>query len=847
MKTNTVNRIIYVLIISLSLIIFVRPVAQAANHYTYENAERLKPLINWYDYGPEAFNQAIIQNKPIFLLLTAPSWCYWCQVYESTDYLFNSAVIEYINQNLIPIYVDADQRQDLTRQFLEGGWPSTTVLTPSGQRLYGFSGVRPVANMLENLAQAVDHVSTQGFTNQQTYQYQKVRSIIPQASQLNSLISNYTLGIAGLFDSSFGGFGTGRKFPQGRSLYFALEEYQRSGQAKWLELVQTTLENQYTKINELETNYNLFDPVEGGFHRYGTSRDWTPPHYEKMLYDNAKLLRVYASLELITPADPLVREVVSKTGNYIKNQWYDSVNGGFYGNTDVHGEDEYYGKNPRPSDKPRVEKTKYTDWNAEAVITYLDLWQQTKNSEYQAMAEKSLDFFASAMVNDDGAYHYFKPDGKRGVQGSLADNAYLLLMFAEGYDVLGNDIYLDAANQVANFSLDNLYDWNSGGFFERHSSDKTLYAPGEHILLEKPVEENGIIAYALLLLADKADNTLYLNAALKTVGLNLGAVASLDRGYYYVKAAQYIQANDLLEVYNQNKNDIVVLENEAINNFWLTKLLDSQTPAAVTEFVASEVGLEKLNGSLLLLALIAFMAGLISFLSPCTLPILPAFLAYSFKSSERNLLGMTLAFFIGLSVVFTILGMTATVVGGWLRQNLTFFSQIAGIIIIIFGIMMLRSKGFGGLKIQPKKPSSYLSSFLFGGAIGISWTPCVGPILVAILLLASATSSVAVGGLLLFVYGIGLALPLLFLSLVIGRVNRQGKFWKLLKGQEFNLQFGTRKIVLHSSSLISGLLLVVLGYLIFSGVLFSFNQYVASTAIQKWFFGIEEWLLYLVK
>ena len=59
------------------------------------------------------------------------------------------------------------------------------------------------------------------------------------------------------------------------------------------------MENQYTSIDELETNYNLFDPVEGGFHRYGTQKDWTPPHYEKMLYDNARLLKAYYHLKLI--------------------------------------------------------------------------------------------------------------------------------------------------------------------------------------------------------------------------------------------------------------------------------------------------------------------------------------------------------------------------------------------------------------------------------------------------------------------------------------------------------------------------------------------------------------------
>ena len=125
---------------------------------------------------------------------------------------------------------------------------------------------------------------------------------------------------------------------------FSLEVYESTGNEQFLTLVQNTLKNQYTEIGEIETNYPLFDPVEGGFHRYGTQRDWTPPHYEKMLYDNVRLLRAYVHLQQITPNDQIVKEIVEKTQNYIATQWYDSENGGFYGNTDVHGEDGYYGK-----------------------------------------------------------------------------------------------------------------------------------------------------------------------------------------------------------------------------------------------------------------------------------------------------------------------------------------------------------------------------------------------------------------------------------------------------------------------------------------------------------------------
>ena len=496
------------LLIFLTTILVLSSSVIATSHYTYKHADEMRTSgrIEWRDYGPDAFNEAVEENKPIFLLLTAPSWCYWCHVYTSDDYIYHPDIYPTINKKFIPIYVDADKRQDLTRKYLEGGWPSTTIMTPGGKRLFGYSGPRPIQNMLANFNEAVNYVEVTGFSNQISYDYKNESRVIPTKNQLNNLVNSYAPYILQAYDSLYGGFGTGQKFPQGRTLDFSLEVYESTNNEKFLNLVQNTLQNQYTKIEEIDTNYNLFDPVEGGFHRYGTKRDWTPPHYEKMLYDNVKLLKVYSHLLKITPEDKVAREVVEKTLEYIETRWYDSENGGFYGNTDVHGEDSYYGKSPRPTDKPRIEKTKYSDWNSDAIITYLYLWEITGNKEYKEMAEKSLDFFSNEMVTNEGVYHFIKEDGTKGVRGSILDNSHMLLSFVEGYEILGKEKYLEIAKRIADYSLDNLYDWNSGGFFERNSPDTNLYAPGETIDLSKPIEENSIIAYALLKLYKQTGN-----------------------------------------------------------------------------------------------------------------------------------------------------------------------------------------------------------------------------------------------------------------------------------------------------------------------------------------------------
>src|SRR3989338_5134073 len=101
----------------------------AESKYTREKSEELFHLIDWQEYKPETFEKALEEQKPIFLMLSAPAWCYWCHVYESEDYLYHLGLYPYINENFIPIFVDSDKRPDLTRKYLEGGWPSKTIFS----------------------------------------------------------------------------------------------------------------------------------------------------------------------------------------------------------------------------------------------------------------------------------------------------------------------------------------------------------------------------------------------------------------------------------------------------------------------------------------------------------------------------------------------------------------------------------------------------------------------------------------------------------------------------------------------------------------------------------------------
>jgi cytochrome c-type biogenesis protein len=216
------------------------------------------------------------------------------------------------------------------------------------------------------------------------------------------------------------------------------------------------------------------------------------------------------------------------------------------------------------------------------------------------------------------------------------------------------------------------------------------------------------------------------------------------------------------------------------------------------------------------LPLAAFLAGLLSFLSPCVLPLVPGYVSLISGASVeelqtpqrrmfRTVMLHSLTFVLGFSVVFIALGAVATGVGQVVNQYHSLLSKIAGVIVIIFGLHLT-----GILKIKAlyadkrlhdvKGGSSAVGSFAVGFAFAFGWTPCIGPILATILVLAGAQETVWKGVILLAVYSLGLAVPFLLTSLGVDR---------------FLAFYGRFRRHLHTVEVLSGVLLIAIGVLIF--------------------------------
>jgi len=224
------------------------------------------------------------------------------------------------------------------------------------------------------------------------------------------------------------------------------------------------------------------------------------------------------------------------------------------------------------------------------------------------------------------------------------------------------------------------------------------------------------------------------------------------------------------------------------------------------------------------LPIAAFVAGLVSFLSPCVLPLVPGYVSLisgvgveQLQEQEaslfRKVMLNSIAFIVGFSIVFVTLGAISTEVGQLAARYKSILAQIAGVLIIVFGLHLTGIMRINALYSDKrlhgvKGGSTAWGAFVIGFAFAFGWTPCVGPILSAILYLAAAQNSVAKGILLLTIYSLGLAVPFLFSAVAFSTATRAFGFFKRHYAA---IQIG------------SGVVLVAMGYLVVTGELFQLN------------------------
>ena len=301
--------------------------------------------VDWHAWNEEALARSRDEDKPI-LLSIGYSACHWCHVMERESFE-DESIASLMNANFVNIKVDREERPDLDAVYMEavqmltgsGGWPMTVFLTPECKPFYGGTYFPPTDRMnMPGFPRVLLAVTEAYRTNRSevervTGQLTEQMGRSGQLPQGNNLLSVDVLHeaysrLAANFDYQNGGFGAAPKFPQPMTPEFLLRYHSHGYNPRALDMVELTLQKM--------AYGGMYDQLGGGFHRYSTDAFWLVPHFEKMLYDNALLARLYLHAYQLTNKE-LYRRITEETLDYVLREMTDSL-GGFYSAQDADSE-----------------------------------------------------------------------------------------------------------------------------------------------------------------------------------------------------------------------------------------------------------------------------------------------------------------------------------------------------------------------------------------------------------------------------------------------------------------------------------------------------------------------------
>lgn len=300
--------------------------------------------VNWFEWGPKAFEKAKSENKPIFLSI-GYSTCHWCHVmaHESFE---DEQIAEMLNTNFVAIKVDREERPDIDGVYMkacqmmtgQGGWPLTIFMTPDQipfyagtyfpkEGKYGMPGLTDALTQLhEKYTQDPDNI--QKVTQSVNQALQQTIAAKNAESLTSDTVEEAIDQLQDTFDPEYGGFGTAPKFPAPQNLLFLMKHYKFTGDETSLEMVEKTL--------DAMASGGIYDHIGFGFSRYSTDKAWLVPHFEKMLYDNALLLMAFAECYQITKKDHY-QTVAEQIIQFVDREMTSS-NGAFYSAIDADSE-----------------------------------------------------------------------------------------------------------------------------------------------------------------------------------------------------------------------------------------------------------------------------------------------------------------------------------------------------------------------------------------------------------------------------------------------------------------------------------------------------------------------------
>jgi len=539
--------------------------------------------VDWYPWSEEAVQKAKTEDKPIFLSI-GYSACHWCHVMARESFE-DEEVAAVLNENFVSIKVDREERPDLDRIYMSavqamtgsGGWPMSVFLTPEGQPFYGGTYFPPkrrygmpsftdvllaVADAWQNRRQEL--VEGGKRLVEAGERQSAVREDVKREDVKRETLESAFENLWQRFDRTHGGWGDAPKFPQPMALEFLLRYHHATGDPLALQMVTQTL--------EAMARGGMYDQLGGGFHRYSVDDHWLVPHFEKMLYDNAQLARVYLHAWQVT-GEPFYRTIVEEILDYVVREMTDPE-GGFYSTQDADSEGEegkffvwtpteirdllgaeadafmaecgvaergnFEGKNilefvgdldQRPTlaearrklftareqrVHPGRDEKVLTSWNGLMLAAFAEAARVLNRADYQQVAERNADFLLSELRTPDGRLYHTWKAGVAKINGYLEDYAHFIVGLLELYQTTFDPRWYLAARELAEVMVEH-FSAPDGGFFDTSDDHEALITRPRELQDNVVPSGNATAAFGLLRLAGLAIEPRYAELARRSL------------------------------------------------------------------------------------------------------------------------------------------------------------------------------------------------------------------------------------------------------------------------------------------------------------------------------------------
>jgi len=471
--------------------------------------------VEWREWGAAAFEDAAEAGKPLLLALTVP-WSSECREMDRRTY-GEPRIAANVNDGFVPLRVDADRHPRVRERYNMGGFPSTVFLTPEGKVLSGATYLGPdgFRDILDGVRETWDAKGEAAGSVPRS-----VGAGVPPAGEVTPRIEEHMVEqLLGAYDEEFGGWGSDVKFPMARTVEFALVRA-RDQATRTLEAIRT----------------HLRDTYDGGFYRFATNRDWSEARSEKLLDENAAILRAFAHAYRYT-GEEAYRETAEGTVEYLTTTLWDGEAEAFAGSQA--GDSSYVtlqATEREDADAPHVDDTVFADRNGVAVDALCTYAAYTDDEHARRYAARARDHVVEQLVDDDGAViHYADPDaGDVGERGLLLDQARVLRGLTTSWQVLGEG---GPATAVADWTVDELQA-ESGAFRDGPVTGAGLLSEPQY-----PLDATVELADALLDLATLTGDDEYRAVARDAIASFAGAADRMG-----VEVAAYASvASRLLE------------------------------------------------------------------------------------------------------------------------------------------------------------------------------------------------------------------------------------------------------------------------------------------------------------